>query len=67
MFGILGNLTKAAVAVALTPVAVVMDVVTLPASAERGDDHPFQRTGDLLNAAGKNISKAVDGDAERLN
>ncbi|MFZ2524442.1 MAG: hypothetical protein WAW87_03915 [Candidatus Ferrigenium altingense] len=48
---------------ALTPVAVVVDVVTLPASAERGDDHPFQRTGDLLNAAGKNISKAVDGDA----
>ena len=63
MFGILSNLTKAAVAVALMPVAIAVDIVTLPASAERGDDHPFQRTGDLLNAAGKNISKAVDDDA----
>lgn len=64
MFGILGNLTKAVVAVALTPVALAVDIVTLPASAERGENHPFGRTGDLLNAAGKNISKAVDGDAK---
>jgi hypothetical protein len=63
MFGILGNLTKAAVSVALTPVAIVVDVVTLPASAERGEDHPFQRTGNLLNSAGKSVSKAIDSDA----
>lgn len=60
MLGMLGSLTRAVVAVALTPVAVVVDVVTLPASAERGDDHPFQCTGSLLNSAGKNIIKAVE-------
>ena len=59
MFGILQNLTKAVVEVALTPVALVVDVVTLPASAERGDDHPFGRTAKLLNSAGKNIEKSV--------
>lgn len=48
MFGILGNLTKAAVAVALTPVAAVADVMTIGASADRGDGHPFQRTAKLL-------------------
>ena len=58
-----GNLMKAAVAVALTPVAVVVDLVTLPVSAERGDDHPFGRTTKLLNSAGKNVEKAIDGDA----
>ena len=63
MFGILGNLTKAVVAVALTPVAVVADVLTIGASADRGDDHPFGRTAKLLNAAGENVSKAVDSDA----
>jgi hypothetical protein len=60
MFGFLGNLTKAVVAVALTPVAVVVDVVTLPASADRGDDHPFGLTAKLLNSAGKNVEKAID-------
>lgn len=63
MFGILEKLTKAAVAVALTPVAVVADVLTIGASADRGDDHPFTRTAKLLNSAGKNVSKAVDSDA----
>jgi hypothetical protein len=63
MFGLLGNLTKAAVAVALTPIALVVDIVTLPASAYRGDDHPFGRIGHLLNAAGKSVNKALDSDA----
>ena len=54
----LGNLLKAAIAVALTPVAIVADVVTLPASAFR-DDHTFGITGSLLRAAGENVSKAV--------
>ena len=60
MFGILGNLTKAVVAVALTPVAVAVDIVTLPASAERGEDHPFGRTAALLDSAGKSVSKAIE-------
>lgn len=59
MFGMLGNLTKAAVAVALTPVAVVADVVTLPASAEDPRRGPFDKTGALLKAAGENIKQAV--------
>lgn len=59
MFSLIGKLTKAAVAVTLSPVALVVDLVTLPASAERGDDHPFQRTGNLLNQAGKNITSAL--------
>ena len=59
MFGILGNLTKAVVAVALTPVAVAVDIVTLPASAER-DEHPFGRTAKLLNSVGENVKKATD-------
>lgn len=62
MFGMLENLTKAAIAVAVTPVALVVDVVTLPASAEPGRE-PFERTGNLLKSAGENISKAVDSDA----
>jgi hypothetical protein len=63
MFRILGNLTKAAVAVALTPIALVVDIVTLPASAYRGDVHPFGHTVDLLNEAGKSANKAIDSDA----
>ena len=47
MFGTLRNLTKAAVAVALTPVAVVVDVVTLPASAERGLESAYKLTASL--------------------
>lgn len=58
-----GNLLKAAIAVSLTPVAFVADVMTLPASAFR-DDHPFGMTGALLKAAGENVSKAVAMGAE---
>jgi hypothetical protein len=63
MFGMLRNLIKAAVAVTLTPGAIVADIVTLPSSAYRGDGNPFWRTGALLNAAGKSVSKAIDSDA----
>lgn len=52
------ELAKAAVAVAITPVALVADIMTLPESAESGRD-PFSRTAGLLNAAGKNVSYAV--------
>jgi hypothetical protein len=52
------KLVKAAVAVTLSPVAVVVDVVTLPESADSGR-HPFSRTADLLHSAGKNVTDAV--------
>jgi hypothetical protein len=59
MFDLLSNLTKAAVNVAISPVALAVDLVTLPLSAENGDD-AFERTSDRLAAAGKNIKKALD-------
>jgi len=62
MFGMLEKLTKAAVAVAVTPVALAVDIVTLPDDAEPGKE-PFSRTGGLLKSAGENISKAVDSDS----
>jgi len=62
MFGIITNLTKAAVAVALSPVAVAVDIVRLPITAEEGADHPFQATGSLFNSAAKSVNKAIDGD-----
>jgi hypothetical protein len=55
----LGKLLKAAVAVTLSPVALVVDIVTLPASAEDYRKGPFDRTGALLKAAGENITDAV--------
>lgn len=57
------NILKAATSVALTPVAVVADVLTMPASAERGDAHPFGRTGALLSNAGECIADAVRPDS----
>jgi hypothetical protein len=55
----IANLLKAAVAVVLTPVAVVADVVTLPASAEDYRRWPFDKTAALLKAAGDNVMEAV--------
>ena len=60
MFGILTNLTKAAAAVAMAPVAAVADIVTLPISATDLDRGPFDRTASMLNAAGKAAKKAVE-------
>jgi hypothetical protein len=62
MFGILEKLTKATIAVALSPVALAVDLATLPISADNGDAHPFGRTGKLLGSAGDNIKKAVSLD-----
>jgi len=62
MFGMLEKLTKATVAVALSPVALAVDIVTLPVSAENGEPHPFGRTEKLLDSAGDNIKKAVSSD-----
>lgn len=59
MFKILSSITKAAVAVAVTPLAVVADVVKLPATAD-SNKHPFQHTKEMMGAAADNIKNAVD-------
>lgn len=59
MFSVLTNLAKAAAAVAVAPVAVVVDVVTLPASANDWNKGPFDRTAKVLGAAGDAVSKAI--------
>lgn len=59
MFSMLTNLTKAAVAVVVTPVAVIADVVTLPASADDFNAGPFDKTAACLKAAGKAFNEAV--------
>jgi hypothetical protein len=56
---LLTNLTKATVAVALTPVAVVADVLTLPATS-MDNRHPFGKTGALLKAAAEATMEAVE-------
>lgn len=57
----IGNILKAAVATALTPVAVVIDVVRLPVTSS--DPHldvgPFDATGYLCKAAKDNIKEAL--------
>jgi hypothetical protein len=58
----LGNLLKAAVAVAVTPVAAIVDVVMFIPDACSYDpkrDAPFSRTGALLGAAGAAVTDAV--------
>lgn len=58
----LDKLFKAAVAVAVTPVAAVIDVAMIIPDAVSHDpkrDLPFSRTGSLLKAAGDNVTKAV--------
>ena len=59
MFSMLTNLTKAAVSVALSPIALVVDVVTLPASSEHPTKGAFDNTAALLKNAGKQASDAV--------
>lgn len=63
MFGILENLVKATVAVAVTPIAIAVDTVMLiPDSEDSSKPTPFSRTGKLLSSAGKNLESAVDPD-----
>jgi hypothetical protein len=59
MFGLLTNLTKAVVSVALTPVAIVADVVRLPITAEDIHGEAFGLTEKLLNNAASNINDAT--------
>lgn len=60
MFGILSNLTKAAIGVIVeTPVAVVADVVTM-GGALTEQDKPYTATA--LQKVYKNVSNALDPD-----
>ena len=54
------NLLKAAVAVTLSPVAVVVDVVRLPGTASEMNGRAFGCTEELLKSAAKNIKEAVE-------
>jgi hypothetical protein len=58
MFGMLESLTKSIVATALTPVALAVDIVTLPMSATDGDK-PFSNTESLIDSAKDNFNKAI--------
>lgn len=58
----LGNLLKAAVAVAVSPVAAVVDAVMIIPDACSYDpkrDAMFSRTGALLKTAGEAVTEAV--------
>lgn len=57
------KLLKATVAVALTPVSLVVDLACLPSDAYDGEN-VAPRTRALLEAAGKNITAAVKPDAD---
>jgi hypothetical protein len=61
MFGMLKNLTKAAVAVAITPVTLAADVVmAIPDASDVDPNKPvFGRTTKMLKAAGMALDEAV--------
>ena len=63
MFSMIRNLTRATISVAVTPIAVVVDVLTLPASAEYNKP-PFGLTEALLKNAGKCVKEAVTPDKD---
>ena len=57
MFEMLGNLAKAAVAVAVTPVAAAADILTLGGEFT---DRRESYTGEKLRQAAKALNKAID-------
>jgi hypothetical protein len=59
MFETVTNLAKAAAAVAITPAALVADVLTLPASSFDPHRGPFERTTKVLEAAGQCAMEAL--------
>lgn len=62
MFKTLTNLAKASVAVAVTPLAIIADVVTLPASAESNNRGPFDNTASTIKLAKDAFKLAVRGE-----
>lgn len=59
MFGIMLNLSKAALALAVSPLDALADIATLPASAE-SSHAPFARTARRLEQAGRAFDAACD-------
>lgn len=59
MFGMLESLTKAAVGVVVTPVALVADTVAIIPDSVDGKD-PFTRTGHVLDTIGENVKNAIE-------
>lgn len=59
MLSMLNNLTKAAVAVAAAPVAVVADILTLPATSLDPRRGPFDKTAGVLKQASDAFDAAV--------
>lgn len=62
MFNMLNNLAKAAVAVAVVPVALVVDTVTMPALAEGSRQSSTKK---VLRQAGEAFDAAVQPDRSR--
>ncbi len=62
MFGMLTNLTKAVVSVAVAPVAIVADAVMLIPDSCDGNKEAFSRTGALLKNAGECVEEALKPD-----
>lgn len=60
MFGLLQGLTKAVVAVAVTPVALTVDVVTMPAKILSDDPNTkmFGATGACFKEAERGVKEA---------
>ncbi|UXC34792.1 hypothetical protein [Cupriavidus gilardii] len=59
MFEALGNAIKAVAAVAVAPVDVLVDVVTLPVTSSNGDA-PFKRTEHRLTQASRALDAALE-------
>ena len=58
MFSFLTNVVKTAAAIAVTPVAIAVDIVKLPVTALEDKD-PFENTNKRLNQAGKAFDAAI--------
>lgn len=59
MFESISNLAKAAVSVALTPVALAVDIVKLPATTLDPHKRPFEETEGMLGNAGDCVKEAI--------
>ncbi|UXC37178.1 hypothetical protein [Cupriavidus gilardii] len=59
MFQAIGNAIKAVAAVAVAPVDVVVDVITLPVSSSYGES-PFKRTERRLDQASRASDAALE-------
>jgi hypothetical protein len=60
MFSMLNSLAKAAVATVVLPVAAVVDVVTLPVTADDLNRGPFDNTTETGSAIMQNLKDAFD-------